>query len=684
MTRALGILCLALSFPLILVAQTTGTLIDHNSAFSRGTINPDWKPFYHGVASGDPLADRVIIWTRVTPDAPGSGPVEVEWVVSTDVDLSDIVAQGTFITDASRDYTVKVDVSGLSPGTTYYYGFSALGAASLTGRTKTTPTGNQADHLKFGVVSCSNYQAGFFNAYQRLSERNDLDAILHLGDYIYEYADGGYGNDDVIDQRPLTYKEEIITLDQYRTRYSTYRLDTSLARVHQQHPFITVWDDHESANDAYKDGAQNHQPDTEGDWEERKAVSRQAYFEWMPIRDNPQQKIWRTISYGNIADLIMLDTRLEGRDEQILDINDPALYDTARTLLGKEQYDWLTEQLTTSTATWKILGQQVIFSDFNVGWAALQDTASTFSILESLFLDIWDGYPAERRKIIDLIEESEIKNTVILTGDFHSTFAFDVADQPVDLQIQTIPGIGDIPIYAPGSYDPVTGDNSIAVEFATPSVTSANFDENVGFVTALFLQGQINQPIDVPNPPISLGNPNPHMRFTDLIRHGYFVLDIKPDSVQADWYYSDILEITDSESFGEGWRTLNGKSHLQKAQGETAPKAVQDTPAPPNPPFTTSSTTQQKPQSDLVVLGLYPNPFSQTNTLHYALNAPADLRINLSNIDGTFSKVLFEGETPTGLYTLVTDGNELPAGTYFYTISTNGRVMKTLKVILKK
>lgn len=668
--------------PLAVLGQKDAKLIDHSSAFSRGTINPDWKPFYHGVASGDPLEDRVIIWTRVTPDDPTFGSVEGEWVMAKDPNLSDIVTQGTFETDAARDYTVKVDVEGLSPNTTYYYGFSALGAASLTGRTKTTPTGSQTDHLKFGVVSCSNYQAGFFNAYKHLSNRNDLDAIIHLGDYIYEYADGGYGNEDVIAQRPLTYKEEIITLEQYRTRYSTYRLDTALARAHQQHPFITVWDDHESSNDSWTGGAQNHQPDTEGDWEERKAAAKQAYFEWIPIRDNASQQVWRTIRYGNIADLIMLDTRLEGRDEQILDINDPALYDTTRTLLGEAQLDWFTDQLANSTATWKILGQQVIFSDFNVGWAALQDTASSFSILESLFLDIWDGYPAERKKIIDLLGQSDIDNAVFLTGDFHSTFAFDVALQPVNLQMQTIPGFGEIPFYAPGSYDPQTGDNSVAVEFATPSVTSANFDENVGLITALFLQGQINQPISVPDPPISLGNPNPHMRYTDLIKHGYFILDVKPDSVQADWYYTDILEITNTESFGQGWFTRTGANHLQQASGATAPKAVQDEPAPPSPP-TTTSTVSQNQQEDFVILGIYPNPFSQQNTLHYALNRAADLDISIVSLDGRISKTLYNGRVNRGIYTLRTEAGNLPAGSYLYRILCNGKET-TRKVILKK
>ncbi|MEO1713508.1 MAG: alkaline phosphatase D family protein, partial [Bacteroidota bacterium] len=293
-------------------AQTTpifeSTLFHNNRVEYRNdpvTANPDWAPFFHGVASGDPLSDRVIIWTRVTPEDMNTEPIEVTWKVATDPQLADIVQEGSFTTDANRDYTVKVDVTGLAASTTYYYGFEAMEKASLTGRTKTTPTGAEADHLRFGVVSCSNFQAGYFNGYAGLAARNDLDAVIHLGDYIYEYADGVYGDADLFADRPLEPSTEIVTEEEYRTRYSTYRLDTALARAHQQHPFIAVWDDHESANDAYTDGAENHDPATQGDWETRKSVAKKVYFEWMPIREQANDIVYRTIQYGDLLDLIM-------------------------------------------------------------------------------------------------------------------------------------------------------------------------------------------------------------------------------------------------------------------------------------------------------------------------------------------------------------------------------------------
>ncbi|NJN42238.1 MAG: hypothetical protein HC811_08470 [Flammeovirgaceae bacterium] len=220
------------------------------------------KPFYHGVASGDPLADRVIIWTRVTPETQMES-IDVTWEVSETDDFQVVTHSQTTTTSPERDYTVKVDVDELQPDKIYYYRFKALDGISITGRTKTAPT-SAKDSLKFAVASCSNYEWGYFNAYERIGERDVLDAVIHLGDYIYEYGPGRYG-DTTIGRFNLP-PHEIVSLLDYRTRYSLYRLDQGLRRVHQQHPFITIWDDHELANNNYVDGAQNHQSDKEGDF----------------------------------------------------------------------------------------------------------------------------------------------------------------------------------------------------------------------------------------------------------------------------------------------------------------------------------------------------------------------------------------------------------------------------------
>lgn len=653
------------------------TLHQQNRISLRGTgdfFNPDWAPFFHGVASGDPLSDRVIIWTRVTPEEMDQSQVEVKWEMATDPALANIVAEGSLSTGSEQDYTVKVDVTGLSPGTTYYYGFTSMGRSSLTGKTKTTPIAGNIDHFKFGVVSCSNYQAGYFNAYARLAERNDLDAVIHLGDYIYEYANQVYGSSTVWQDRPVEPEGELVDLEDYRSRYSTYRLDTNLVRLHQQYPFIVVWDDHESANDSYAEGAENHDPQTEGAWSERKANAKTAYFEWMPIRENSAQKVYRSIQYGELMELILLDTRLEGREAPIYELSDERLYDPARTILGQEQKAWLLDRLANSTARWKILGQQVLFAEFNVGWAASL-VNMTYGETESAFLDIWDGFPAERSEIVSFLEEQSIDNVVILTGDFHSSFAFDITDPPVTVSLQEVGNLGPQPFYqTTPNYDPQTGIGAKAVEFATPSVTSANFDENSNSLIALLLQAQINQEVELSNGNVSLGNPNPHMKYADLIRHGYYILDVKPDSVQANWFYTPILEVSDQEEFGSAYYTRHVENHLRASSVPSAPKAIQDIPAPLDPPNSLTSVRHPSSISDFLILSVFPNPTHTYHQLHYALNKPADLTIELYSADGKFQKTLLSERLPGGIFSLQTDVSGLAAGTYFYRIRAHGQV----------
>ncbi len=551
-------------------------------------------PFYHGVASGDPLADRVIIWTRITPEGESSDQeIEVSWKMATDPEFTDIVQNGQLMTNAARDYTVKVDVTGLASYTTYYYQFEAMGKASIIGRTRTTPTGS-ADHLRFAVVSCSNYQAGYFSAYGRIADRADLDAVIHLGDYIYEYSATGedfYGDAGLRDsgERRHLPDKEIVTLADYRTRYSQYRLDPDLRRAHQQHPFITNWDDHESANDAYEDGAENHQPDEEGSWDERKSVSRQVYTEWMPIRgDLNEIPLYRTIQYGELMDLIMLDTRLEERDIQGMSITNAELYSSDRTMLGDTQKQWMFDQLQNSTAKWKVIGNQVIFSPFNVWWAGLDPNGGfTPDGIESVFLDIWDGYPTERDEIINFISGNSLDNVVVLTGDFHSTFAYDVTSQPSPLSGNdpTIAAAGQAPVPVTPTYNPTTRQGSVAVEFATPSVNSANFDENVGAEGAAGFEFQINKPLAAPGSPLDGINPNPHMLYNDLDQHGYFILDVKEERAQANWYFVEtILEPNSPEQFASAWGSDADNNYLTEGE-ESAAKAD----APPLAPDAMSS-----------------------------------------------------------------------------------------------
>ena len=312
--------------------------------------------FTHGVASGDPLADRVILWTRVLPGDGRATELAVQWEIAADEQFAQVVSSGVTSTSSAQDYTVKVDAAGLQPGTAYYYRFSALGVYSGVGRTRTL-AGRGAGQLRFAVVSCSNYPQGFFHVYRELAAA-ELDAVLHLGDYIYEYADGGYANPVMLEQgRHVDPLHEIVSLEDYRTRYGLYRSDLDLQSVHQAHPFICVWDDHEITNNTWREGAENHDLG-EGEFADRRRAAIQAFHEWLPIREQASLEegiIYRSFDFGDLASLIMLDTRLVGRDEQLshemnIDTLRSALASQSRSIMGSAQEQWLEQELARSAA----------------------------------------------------------------------------------------------------------------------------------------------------------------------------------------------------------------------------------------------------------------------------------------------------------------------------------------------
>jgi alkaline phosphatase D len=280
----------------------------------KGTAASKQYSFDHGVASGDPLSDRVIIWTRVSPPAAAAQKINGTWQLSADAGFNNVITQGSFKTGPFRDYTVKVDAAGLSPATTYFYRFKVADETSPIGKTRTLP--KTTDNVSLAVVSCSNFGHGFFHVYKEIADR-DFQAVLHLGDYIYEYGEGTYDNPEVLKQgRTSQPKTETVSLDEYRRRYAHYRTDADLQAAHAAHPFICVWDDHEVANDTWKSGAENHTED-EGDFKTRQKAAILAYYEWLPIRENhntKKGKIYRSFELGELASLIMLDTRHIGRD----------------------------------------------------------------------------------------------------------------------------------------------------------------------------------------------------------------------------------------------------------------------------------------------------------------------------------------------------------------------------------
>ena len=481
--------------------------------------------FRHGVASGDPLRDRVVLWTRVTPGRPGE-TVDVGWMIARDARMSRVFASGSVRTSAERDYTVKLDAVALEPGATYYYRFSARGARSPIGRARTLPA-RPTPRVRLAVVSCSNLPFGYFNVYGRLAARRDLHAVLHLGDYIYEYENGKYGDGSALDRVPYP-NREIVSLDDYRARYGQYREDPDLQAAHQQHTFIPIWDDHEFTNDAWREGAQNHNAG-EGEWAARKAAAVRAWREWMPVREAPGRdfRLYRHFGFGDLADLMMLDTRIEGRDQQVDRKEVAAVERASRHLLGARQEEWLFENLRDSTAAgkpWQILGQQVMMSP--------QTPAGT----PSASSDSWDGYRAARARLFDATAAADVKHLVVLTGDVHSSWAYDLAREP----------------FAGGNYNPLTGRGAVGVEIITPSITS---------------------PAGPPADQLSaIKAARPHLKYVSGEHRGYVILDLTREHLQADWWYvPTVLERTASEQFGNGMVSEAARPCLVKAE----------TPAPP-------------------------------------------------------------------------------------------------------
>jgi alkaline phosphatase D len=492
------------------------------------------NPFQHGTATGDPLPGAIMFWTRATPTASESIPVTLN--VYADPQVKQKIGDAKQTASADRDWTIKLDYQGLQPSTSYYYQFEARGFRSAIGRTRTAPAVNAVvERLRFGVVSCASLAHGLFNAYGALAKRADLDVILHLGDYIYEYGSGEYGS-----AREYQPANEIATLSDYRTRHAQYKQDANLQELHRQNPFITIWDDHETADNSYRDGAANHQGDEdEPDWHLRKANAQKAYDEWMPIRlptPGDTNKIFRELAYGNLVDLVMLDTRLYARSLQCdLQAQLTCPDDATRSLAGSEQLAWMEAKLKTSTAKWKLIGQQVMFGQLKI--AGTPDLLASGGVY--LNMDQWDGYRVDRNHVFDMLENNDISNAIVLTGDIHSSWAMDLSRDPNNLLVYR-PGIG--PIETAGSF---------AVEFVVSSITSPGLDQLAPIQDAIRLL-------------------NPHMKYIDLAQHGYLLLDITPERCQGEWWYTDtIATASAADIFGTAFQAADGKNYLSAGAKST-------------------------------------------------------------------------------------------------------------------
>jgi alkaline phosphatase D len=555
------------------------------AACSASASEVEHAAFRHGVASGDPLTDRVIIWTRVTPSLAG-GEVTVNWVVATDPALTQVVRRGRTTTSKSRDYTVKVDVTRLRAGRTYYYGFKYGGQTSETGRTLTAPL-EGSNSLKIALVSCSNFPAGYFNVYQAIARRGDVDLVLHVGDYMYEYGVGEYATQwgKTVGRVPDP-PHECLSLDDYRLRYAQYRSDRDLQAAHACAPWLVTWDDHETSNDAYKDGAENHTPSTEGPWTARKAAALRAYYEWLPLRDPLPGKAFeainRSFEWGDLATIIMLETRLLARSQQLdyatdiemaafdlssgapVRITDPARLATLtptnipptvrmlpdldgfklnrinasdREMLGRGQQAWLQGVLTRSVSNgkkWQVLGNQVIMArvtspDLSKGLPAQvreaignarPETKAFFQLSQYDVPFNLDAWDGYPAARERLYEAAKAAGArlIVCTGDTHSAWANTLKDRSGQIR---------------------------GVEFGGTSVTSPSIADAF---SDFGLQGSVLNQL--------ISDKNDEVDWHDETKRGYTLVTLTPEAARADFMVVDTIKSkTFIVSTGSSWKT---------------------------------------------------------------------------------------------------------------------------------
>ncbi|QYJ98457.1 alkaline phosphatase D family protein [Shewanella alkalitolerans] len=541
--------------------------------------------FLHGIASGDPTHSAVILWTRVTPDT--DGDVKVGWEIASDANFTQMISNGETTTNADRDYTVKVDAIGLDSGTAYYYRFMSGEQVSSVGMTKTLPEG-AVEQVKLAVMSCANFPAGYFNVYELAGQQEGLDAVVHLGDYIYEYGRGGYASEHAAELgREVLPAGELFTLSDYRTRYGQYRSDESLQTLHAKVPFITVWDDHEVANDTWSGGAENHN-EGEGDFEARKMGALQAYFEWLPIRpwrEGNHEEIYRSFSFGDLVDLHMLDTRVLARDKQLdyadyVDATTGAMdsarfmadvTSTERTLLGADQLQWLQASLLSATGKWQVLGQQILMGTMMLPAAIAMQKLSVYEYAElgalaqlaaraaandptltpqeysflignqykltpevmallqlpsiPYNLDAWDGYAYEREVILATAKQKGA-NLVVIAGDTHNAWANELKDSHGDL---------------------------VGVEYATSSVSSPGLEYYLGIPAD---QQSVTEAgvVDLVD----------GLKYTNLRDRGFMVLTFTSEAVRSDWHFVDtILDSEFSEATDKHYAAMTMAGELK-------------------------------------------------------------------------------------------------------------------------
>lgn len=514
-------------------------------------------PFLHGVASGDPLSDAVLLWTRVTPDSGITSPIILDWEIATDSAFTNIVNSGSGTASANHDYTLTVDATGLRPRAVYYYRFQEPGGNySRLGRTQTAPAPNSSvDSMKVAVLSCSSIFSGYFNAYARLAERTDVDLVIHMGDYIYDFVD-----EDEEVRVPVPYPTEPVTVDEWRDRHEYYLMDPDLREARAKYPWVVMWDNHDA------DVPQPNNGET-------------AFLEWVPIRLTDTTKpneIYRYLEFGDLFDLHMLDM------QHFRDVDTIAPGETSA--LGTTQYNWLVNSWQASTKKWNLLGSQKMTG----GWYSRGIPPSLFPNNGNVFdPNSWDGYFEERRQLFSLFDSLGRKNNVFVSGDAHISMAMDLAIDPFD-SLQ---------------YNHINGNGGVGVEFLPTSISRGNFDEQG--IDPVLAAAAVSISMDV----------NPHHVYMEVIQHGYGLLNIKKDSVTAEFWYSPILQPTTIEALGQSLVIEDGAGHWKRNL------PILGT------PMISSAATE-------FVSQIRPNPAQSWIEFDVASEYPMDAQITMYNING--------------------------------------------------
>ena len=505
--------------------------------------------FTHGVASGDPDADSVVIWTRVTLPVGARSvlPLTVVWEAASDENFMEMLQKGEATTGPSSDWTVKVILRDLAPGQTVFYRFRSGDEYSPIGRAKTLPAG-AIDAARFAVVSCSNVPFGYFNVYDQIAREDNLDAVIHLGDYIYEYGRDGYGGEaGKALGREHQPAHEIVSLDDYRQRHAQYKADPASQAMHARHPMIAIWDDHETSNDSWKDGAQNHSPESEGEWQARRRAALQAYYEWMPVREpeSAPEAFFRSYKFGDLLTIAAIETRLMARAKQF-EYNDiiptlksledaekfrnEILWDPTREMLGAAQLDYLDRAIRTSVADgqpWRLIANQIIMANVIAPDLTPHVTEEDIVALEKEWdqgrafiefsrlglptnLDAWDGYPAARDRFYKMVKNAGDDGLIVVTGDTHTWWANDLRTRDGD---------------------------HMGVELGVNSVTSPSpYAES-------FLGGKGADYALLTN------RDNKDVRYISGENHGYILLNITHEQADAEFRAVDTIESTSYNAF---------------------------------------------------------------------------------------------------------------------------------------